>query len=330
MPEFITNHISTINFALINIALGLSIYLTLATGLLSLANAGFMAIGAYTAVVIATKSNLPLSLGFLAAVIMGVLIALPLGLLVLRLRDVYLAIATLGFGEIVRIIAINGDKLVGNVTGNKNLIVFNGAQGITLPYTSPQIILGLPDVTWPILLYVLILIYLLALLQRSRFGRIQAAIRLDETAAATLGIDLVKYKLLFFVLGAAIAAGAGALSIPIVRVIEPRNYVFSRAVDILAYAVLGGMTHWAGPILGAALLSTLPEILRFLQAQRDVVNGLIIMLSIIYLPRGLVDPRFWSRMWGYLLRLIRPRQGKIAQPATPFQMGISGEEDDGE
>jgi len=86
------------------------------------------------------------------------------------------------------------------------------------------------------------------------------------------------------------------LSTPIVRVIDPRNYVFGRAVDILAYAVLGGMTHWAGPILGAILLSILPESLRFLRAQREVVNGLIIMLAIIYLPRGLADPRFWRRL----------------------------------
>jgi branched-chain amino acid transport system permease protein len=107
---------------------------------------------------------------------------------------------------------------------------------------------------------------------------------------------VVRYKLLVFVLGAALAAGAGALSTPIVRVIDPRNYVFGRAVDILAYAVLGGMTHWAGPILGAILLSTLPETLRFLRAQREVINGLVIMLAIIYLPRGLADPHFWRRL----------------------------------
>ena len=86
------------------------------------------------------------------------------------------------------------------------------------------------------------------------------------------------------------------MSTPIVRVIDPRNYVFGRAVDILAYAVLGGMTHWAGPILGAILLSTLPETLRFLRAQREVINGLVIMLAIIYLPRGLADPHFWRRL----------------------------------
>lgn len=234
MPEFITNNISIINFILINVALGLSIYLTLATGLLSLANAGFMAIGAYTVAIMFTRAHVPLIFGFGVAILLAVLVALPLGMLVLRLRDIYLAIATLGFGEIVRIVALNGDKVVRLFSQDKEIAVFNGAEGITLAYKTPQVILGLPETTWSILLYVLVTAYLLATLQNSRYGRIMASIRQDETAASTLGINVVRYKLLVFVLGAAIAAGAGALSVPIVRVIDPHNYVFSRAVDILA------------------------------------------------------------------------------------------------
>ncbi len=301
MPEFVTHNISTINFVLINIALGLSIYLTLATGLLSLANAGFMAIGAYTVAIVFTKTSIPFSVGFALAIVLTVLVALPLGLLVLRLRDIYLAIATLGFGEIIRIVALNGDKVVRVFSQNKDIAVFNGAEGITLTYASPKVILGLPDTTWSILLFVIAATYALATIQGSRYGRIMAAIRQDETAASTLGVNVVRYKLLVFVLGAAIAAGAGALSAPIVRVIDPHNYVFSRAVDILAYAVLGGMTHWVGPIIGATVLTALPEVLRFLKDQRDVVNGLIIMLSIIYLPAGLADPR----IWGFFRKVLR-------------------------
>lgn len=294
MPDLITNNISTINFILINIALGLSIYVTLFTGLLSLANAGFMAIGAYTVAIVLTRTSLPFSLGLALAMLLTVIVAVPFGLLVLRLRDIYLAIATLGFGEIIRIIALNGDKVVRLFSHDKQIAVFNGAEGITLTYTTPKVVLGLPDTTWPILLYVIAATYVIATLQCSRYGRIMASIRQDETAASTLGINVVRYKLLVFVLGAAIAAGAGALSAPIVRVIDPHNYVFSRAVDILAFAVLGGMTHWAGPIIGATVLTALPEVLRFLKDQRDVVNGLIITLSIIYLPAGLADPRIWS------------------------------------
>ncbi|WP_025745760.1 branched-chain amino acid ABC transporter permease [Kallotenue papyrolyticum] len=297
MPAFVLHNISVINFVLINIALGLSIYITLSTGLLSLANAGFMAIGAYTAAILIVHAGQPLGLGMLLGMLLAALLAVPLGVLVLRLRDVYLAIATIGFGEIVRIMALNGDKVVRAVTGDASATLFNGAEGITLPYSAPRLIAGLPHTTWPILLYVVVVTYGLATLQRSRYGRILAAIRLDEAAAGTLGINVVRYKLLAFTLGAVIAAGAGALSTPIVRVIDPRNYVFSRAVDILAFAVLGGMTHWIGPIVGATVLTALPEVLRGLQERRDIVNGLIIMLAIIYLPRGLADPHFWRRWW---------------------------------
>jgi branched-chain amino acid transport system permease protein len=310
MPEFIAHNISVINFVLINMALGLSIYLTLATGLLSLANAGFMAIGAYATAILITKLQFPLWSCLLVAVLLGTLVALPFGMLVLRLRDIYLAIATLGFGEIVRIFALNGDKLIRTFSENKDLVVFNGAEGITLTYTTPAAILGLPETTWYILLYVIALIYMLATLHYSRFGRVMASIRQDETAASTIGIDVVRYRLLAFVLGAAIAAGAGALSTPIVRVIDPHNYVFSRAVDILAYAVLGGMTQWIGPLIGATVLTTLPEFLRFLKDERDIVNGLIIMISIIFLPAGLADPRIWKTLGRIFTFRAAPKTNK--------------------
>ena len=141
MLDFVIDHISTIDFVLINVALGLSIYLTLATGLLSLANAGFMAIGAYTAAVLASQVGLPLAVSFVVALVVAALVAFPFGLAVLRLRDVYLAIATLGFVQIVNVLALNGDKVLRAITGNEQLTVFNGAEGITLPYVTPQICL---------------------------------------------------------------------------------------------------------------------------------------------------------------------------------------------
>jgi branched-chain amino acid transport system permease protein len=152
--EWIANNQSIINFVLINIALGLSIYLTLATGLLSLANAGFMAIGAYTAAVLASQAGQSLTVSFVVALVIAVLVAVPFGLAVVRLRDVYLAIATLGFVQIVNVLLLNGDKLLRGMTGNPELTVFRGAEGINLPYVAPRMILGLPETTWPLLLYV--------------------------------------------------------------------------------------------------------------------------------------------------------------------------------
>src|SRR3954447_11014124 len=135
---------------LINVALGLSIYLTLATGLLSLANAGFMAIGAYTAAILASQAGLPPIVTFVVALVVAGLVAYVYGLAVLRLRDVYLAIATLGFVQIVNVLALNGDKVLRAATGNERLAVFNGAEGITLPYASPKMVFGLPESTWPL------------------------------------------------------------------------------------------------------------------------------------------------------------------------------------
>src|SRR3954468_13480349 len=147
--DLIANNATIVNFVLINVALGLSIYLTLATGLLSLANAGFMAIGAYTAAILASQAGLPLIVSFVVALVLAGLVAYPFGLAVLRRRDVYLAIATLGFVQIVNVLLLNGDKMLRGITGNQRLTVFNGAEGITLPYVSPRVILGLPETTWP-------------------------------------------------------------------------------------------------------------------------------------------------------------------------------------
>jgi branched-chain amino acid transport system permease protein len=319
MLDLLLDHYSTVDFILLNAALGLSIYLTHAVGLLSLANAGYLAIGAYTAAMLTAYAGWPAIAGLPVALLLGALVAAPLGLLVLRLQGVYLAIATIGFGEIVRIAVLNGDKLLRALSGNEQLTLFRGAEGITLPYHSPRLILGLPETTWLLLLYLLALAYLLVTLQGSRYGRVMVALRLDSLAASTLGVDAVRYRLLAFVLGAAIAAGAGALSTPVVRVIDPGQYGFSRAVDVLAYAVLGGMTTWVGPIVGAGVLTALPEVLRPLREQREIVNGLLLLLSIIYLPRGLADPRFWGswRRWPTALRQLRLGKPAAAPPPAP-------------
>jgi len=166
---------SVVQFALINMLLAISIYFTLYTGLLSLANAGFMAIGAYLSAVLTIHAGLPFPLSLLAGALAAALIGLLLGLPVLRLRDVYLAIATLGFGEIVRIAAINFDKFTG-------LSLLGGAQGLS----------GVPKLTTPAALLVALglSVWLLIQMQRSRTGRALAAIRGDESAAATMGMNV--------------------------------------------------------------------------------------------------------------------------------------------
>ena len=280
MAQFWAAYGSVVLFVLINMILAISIYFTLYTGLLSLANAGFMAIGAYVSAVLTLQAHTPLVFNLLAGALSAALIGFLLGLPVLRLHGIYLAIATIGFGEIIRIIAINFDKFTG-------LTLLGGAQGLS----------GVPKLTTlPMLLVTLaVLIFLLIQLQRSRTGRAFAAIRQDESVAATMGINVFAYKVLAFVLGAFFAGLAGGFSAHLTRYIDPNGYGFDQAVNILAFAILGGTLHWSGPLLGALILTALPESLRFLKEYRGIVNGIIILLVILYLPRGLVNPAWFQR-----------------------------------
>ncbi|HEX2905319.1 MAG TPA: branched-chain amino acid ABC transporter permease [Phototrophicaceae bacterium] len=277
-----------LQFMLINAILGLSIYLVLYTGMFSLANAGFMAIGAYVGVILSQTYDLPLGIALIGGMVAAGLIALPIGLPVLRLRDIYLAIATIGFGEVIRILILNFDDLASSITGQAVRLT-RGALGIT----------GIPKVTetWHLVLFLLVVIYVLMRLHRSRFGRAMAAVRQDEQAAATMGINIVYVKSVVFILSAVLAAGAGVLKAYLTRTISPGDYGFDQAVSILTFAVLGGTSTWVGPIIGGFVLSALPEMLREFKQYRGIVNGSILLLVIVYLPGGLVNPAAWRRLW---------------------------------
>lgn len=253
--------------------MALSIYLTLSCGLLSLANAAFMGIGAY----ISAVSTLQYSLSFPTALLLGTFapaaVALIIGVPVLRLSGVYLAMATLGFGEVVRVVALNLD-----ITG--------GPLGLN----------GIPLLTewWHVLLAVILVLLLLQSLRQSRIGRAFEAIREDETAARLMGIATHRIKLLAFVLGAAIAGLAGGLNAHYTFTISPGNFGFESAVDILTMAVLGGIQGLVGPLLGGAIITLLPELLRGLQEFRMAANGVILIAVVLFLPHGIWDPRHFK------------------------------------
>ncbi|GGC58537.1 branched-chain amino acid ABC transporter permease [Undibacterium terreum] len=270
---------STVIFSIgINAMLALSIYLTLSCGLLSLANAAFMGIGAYAASMISMQTALPFPLALLAAAVMPALVALIIGIPTLRLSGVYLAMATLGFGEVVRVIVLNME-----ITG--------GPMGLN----------GIPLKTewWHIVLILAATLYVLARLRRSKIGRAFEAIKQDETAARLMGVNVSAYKLLAFVLGAVIAGIAGGLNAHYTFTIGPGNYAFENAVDILTMAVFGGTSNLIGPIIGSTTLTLLPELMRYLKDFRLAANGLILILVVLYLPKGIWDPlrirAFWER-----------------------------------
>jgi branched-chain amino acid transport system permease protein len=267
---------STVAFVGLNGLLALSVWTSLSCGQLSLAQSGFMAVGAYASAIVTLHGGLPLPVALLCGALAPALLAVPLGLPVLRLRGVFLAIATIGFGEVVRIFFVNLDFT-------------NGALGlVAIPQKSE---------VWMFYLALCGALFLLWRIRGSRAGYALEAIREDEPAARTMGIHADAYKLSMLVLGAAFAGLAGALDGHFNFIVAPSNYSFSRVVDMLVYAVVGGTAVWYGPVVGAAFLTLLPEVLREVGSRvglqpgpvRLFVNGLVLLLVVLFLPNGIVS-----------------------------------------
>jgi len=265
----------------INAILAISLFVTFYSGQLTLANAGFMAIGAYTTVIMSLYLPTPLPLNMLVGALLAGLVGVLVGLPVLRLRGVFLAIATIGFVEALRLGVILNVPITGEGQGLKN------------PTADP-----LGGIV-PILVALPILAYLVWRLTRTRLGQAWSAIREDELAASSNGINVPLYKMIAFVTGAVIAGFAGALETHINFFVDPTEYGVARTIQILTFAVVGGTTNVFGPIVGAVFLTSLPEIVRQFASYRDVVNGIILILVIIFRPQGIVGRGG--------LALIRPR-----------------------
>ena len=260
----------------VNALLALSIWLTLACGLLAMANAAFMGIGAYTASLLTINAGLPFPVALAGGMSAPAVVALIIGAPTLRLSGVYLAMATLGFGEVVRVLILNAEKWTG------------GALGLN----------GIPQSTqwWHVVLALVAVLLLLWRMRRSRIGRAFEAIKEDQIAASLMGIGVMSHKMLAFVLGAAIAGLAGALNAHLTFFIGPAEYGFDRGVEILTMAILGGIGGISGPVIGAAIVTLLPELLRGFKDFRLMVNGLILVVIVLFLPKGIWDPlRF--RAW---------------------------------
>jgi len=281
MTDFYNQNSLLLNQLAISALLALSIYITLSAAMLSLANAAFMGLAAYSSALCSQHFGWQLLPALLLGGLVAAVVALPLGAPVLRLRGVFLAIATIGFGEVLRVVVTNAAiPAFGYKIGNIDQAYPGGAEGLRL--SQPPLTNG-----WYSYGALLALIYFFWRLRGSRMGRALAAIREDETAAESIGVDVRRYKLIAFVLSAFIAGWAGGLSAHLYAFINPNDFGFSRAVDILTYAVVGGTFSFVGPILGALLITSLPELLRFLQEYRQVFSGAVLLLVILFLPGGL-------------------------------------------
>jgi branched-chain amino acid transport system permease protein len=252
-----------------NVVLALSIYLTLSCGLLTVANAAFMAIGAYSSALLTMHTGTPFLLALVLGSSLSALVAIVIGHPTLKLSGVYLAMATLAFGEVVRIFILNAEDLTGGALG------LNGIPQLASGFSVAGFLVGA--------------LYVLLRVSRSRLGRTMAAIRQDEIATEVMGINVRAYKLFAFVMGAALAGLAGGLHAHFTFFISPNEYGFDRGVEILAMGVLGGTGSPWGAVLGGTLITLLPELLRGLGHYRPLINGIILIVIILYSPKGIWD-----------------------------------------
>lgn len=242
------------------------------TGQLSLGHATFMGLGAYAATLFTLKLQSP----FLVSIVLGAAVAAFFGFVIgvptLRLRGDYLAIATLGFGEITKNILLN-------------LKVTGGPMGLR----------GIPKVTnvYVAMAVLVLVIFSLNRIMNSRVGKSFVAIREDELAAESMGINTTRFKILAFVIGAFYAGLAGGLYAFLFRYINPKDFGFMRSIEILCMVVLGGMGNTYGAVFGAFIITILPEFLRSVSpvvAQyRMVLYGLLLVVMMIVKPQGIIS-----------------------------------------
>ncbi|HYM80479.1 MAG TPA: branched-chain amino acid ABC transporter permease [Candidatus Limnocylindria bacterium] len=280
----------------INVILAVSLNLINGfTGQFSIGHAGFMAIGAYTSAMFsltvgrgwvsaltaagmpdAVASGATLLVALLAGGALSAVAGYLVGLPSLRLRGDYLAIVTLGFGEIIRVLILNIDAV-------------GGARGLPgIP--------GWADLFW-VGLGVVAVIALSRNLAHSTHGRALFAIRDDEVAAEALGVDTTSYKVLAFVLGAFFAGVAGGLFAHFLSYLNPNSFTFIKSIEVIAMVVLGGMGSISGSVVAALLLTLLPEVLRPVKEYRMVIYSLMLIVLMITRPQGLLGTRELSLDW---------------------------------
>lgn len=258
----------------INIILAVGLNLIVGfSGQFSLGHAGFMAIGAYSTAILGSK--MPSYPGFVVTILVGMLLAGAVALLVgiptLRLKGDYLAIATLGVAEIIRILIINGGTLT------------NGAAGIANipPFTTW---------TWVFVLAVLTIVLVMNYL-RSPMGRATIAVREDEIAAESMGVNTTKVKVSAFVIGAMTAAVAGSLQAGYIGTVVPKDFAFMTSVNVLIIIVLGGLGSMTGAVIAAVLLGIINVLLQSVSDIRMIIYALALVLLMIFRPGGLLGTK---------------------------------------
>ena len=247
--------------------LGLSL-MTGFTGLFNFGQAGFLTVGAYTATILTTQYSVPFAVALLAGMITSMLTSFVIGYPTLRLKGDYFAIATLGFSEAARLLVENLEKITG------------GARGIPRIPTLTNLPIALAAA--------LVALWLVANYVRSRHGRNCVAIREDELAAESIGINSFRYKQIVFAINAMLAGLAGGLLAHYIGFIQPSMFSIVKSTELIVMVIFGGMHSLTGAVLGTLALTSLPELLRAAQAWRLVAYGALVVLIMVARPEGLM------------------------------------------
>lgn len=290
VDPYVMQIITNIGIAII-LALGLNL-ITGVTGQLSLGHAAFMSIGAFASAIITINTNLPFSLNLLIAGLFTALIGALIGFPILRLTGDYLAIATLGFAEILKVIFLN-------------LEITNKALGLTVP--PPNTDFPLPIIVFFI---VILTIVLMTFVQNSRFGRSLMAIREDEIAAEAMGINATRYKLQAFAVSSFLAGIGGGLYAHFIAYINPSDFGFMKSIDMLNMVVLGGLGSIPGAVLGATVLAAAPEFLRFMNQYRMLVYGALLVFLMVFRPNGLLGGVNFTKLVLKMIGRNKPTKAK--------------------
>ena len=287
MTEFLQGLLSNVNPYILQILVNIGIGIVLALGLnvitgltgqLSLGHAAFMSVGAFTSALLTIKMGMPITVNLLVTGAVTALVGALIGYPILRLTGDYLAICTLGFAEIVKVIFLNLD-------------ITNRALGLSVPPANSAI--PMPFVVWGVAILAIILV---SFVYNSRFGRALKAIRGDEIAAEAMGINVARYKVQSFALGTFLAGVGGGLYAHFISYINPSDFGFLKSIDILSMIVLGGLGSIPGAVIGAGVLSAAPEFLRFMANYRMLVYGALLVFMMLFRPNGLMGGVNFSDM----------------------------------
>jgi len=269
-------YLNVLTTVTINMIAILSMYLLIGlTGIFSMGQASFMCVGAYTAGMLATRTSLPFGVVVIISVLAGLVSALLVGIPVIKLRRDYIALVTLGFGEAVVALLNNMSNITGGANGINNI-----PRKVNL---------------WIALGFLAVVIFIILNFKNSRFGRYCIAVKNDELSAAAMGINVSRIKLISFVIAGGITALAGCLMAYNTTYIEPMAYGSAKSIDWICYVFVGGVNSLSGTLVAGAIFNILPEVLRVVYIYRILVQGVIVLLTINFLPQGMFgEAEIWT------------------------------------